>query len=254
MPTIAAIGSAASAALYSTLASAAISAVGAGVNAYAGQQQAKSQSAIADYNYKVEQQNADIAARSAQLQAGWRAQQAAAEQQNRLNNAAALEAQARATEAQGRESARRMRDENDQRLAMMRSRYAASGVTTEGSPLATMAKSAGMLELAVQDEAYKTEMEARAYDRKAAGERYQSGYSLFDKQVAEYEQAAASVGRSLDLQQARMNLASAKSIANSASISSYGSLLSNVSSAIGSFAKVSKASKAAAAAPSTAAS
>jgi len=228
--------------------STAISLISAGISFYGHQQAVKSQEAIANYNYKVEQQNAAISARSAQLQASWRAQQASAEQQNRLNNAAALEAQARATEAQGRESALRMRDENDQRLAMMRSRYAASGVTTEGSPLATMARSAGMLELAVQDEAYKTEMEARAYDRKAAGERYQSGYSLFDKQVAEYEQAAASVGRSLDLQQARMNLASAKSVANSASISSYGSLLSSASSAVGSFAKVSKAPKAAAAA------
>lgn len=220
--------------MYTGIATAVISLVGSGISFFGQQQAAKSQAAIADYNYKVEQQNANIAARSAQLQASWRAQQAAAEQQNRLNNAAALEAQARATEAQGRESARRMRDENDQRLAMMRNRYAASGVTTEGSPLATMAKSAGMLELAVQDEAYKTEMEARAYDRKAADERYQSGYSLFDKQVAEYEQAAASVGRAMSLEKAKLNLLSAKTSAQATNISSYGSLVSGVGSAIAS--------------------
>lgn len=219
---------------YIGAATAVISLIGTGISFYGQQQAAKSQGAIANYNYEIEQQNANIAARSAQLQASWRAQQAAAEQQNRLNNAAALADQARATEAQGRESARRMRDENDQRLAMMRNRYAAAGVTTEGSPLATMARSAGMLELAVQDEAYKTEMEARAYDRKAADERYQSGYSLFDKQVAEYEQAAASVGRAMNLEKAKLNLMSAKSTAQAANISSYGSLVSGVGSAVAS--------------------
>ncbi len=210
-------------------------AIGTGISVYGQQQAVKSQEAVANYNYAIEKQNAEINAKSAKIQAQWRSQTAVAERQNQLNNAAALEAQARAVEVQGREAINRQRDDNELRMARMRSGYAKSGVTTEGSPLATMSESSALLELSVQDSAFQTEMEARAYDRKAAGERYQAGYSLFDQQVADYEAAAASAGRQIDLDTAKGNLASARTNAQAANISSYGTLLSGVGSSVGIF-------------------
>jgi len=223
--------------------SAVVTAVGTGISFYGQQQAAKSQAAIANYNFAIEKQNAEINAKSASIQAQWRSQTAAAERQNQLNNAAALEAQARAVEAQGREETNRRRDENELRMARMRSGYAKSGVTTEGTPLITMAESSALLELSVQDGAFQTEMEARAYDRKAAGERYQAGYSLFDQQVADYESAAAAAGRKISMDEARGNLVSARASAQATSISSYGTLLSGIGQSVGNAYSIYKAGK-----------
>jgi archaeosine-15-forming tRNA-guanine transglycosylase len=226
--------------MYVGIGTAIVGLIGTGVGFYGQQQAAKSQTAIANYNFAIEKQNAEINAKSTQIQAQWRSQTAAAEQQNQLNNAAALEAQARATEQQGREAAQRMRDENDLRLAKMRSGYAKSGVTTEGTPLTTLADSAGLLELGVQDSAFQTEMNARSYDRQAADERYQAGYSLFDKQIADYQEAAASAGKAIDLNVAQGNLAAAKANAQAANISSYGTLIGGVAQAGSNFASIYK--------------
>ena len=207
------------------------SAAGTGLAVYGQQQQAQGQADIANYNFKVQEQNAAISRRATEIQATYRAQAAQAQMQTQLNNAQALNDQARAVEAQGREQGRRMQEEKEQQLSRMRAKYAKSGVTTEGSPLIALGKSATLLELAIQDGSYQAEMEARAYDRKALMEKADAGSSLFDKHIADYEYAAAAAGQAISLNTARADLASGLSQANSTKTASYGTILSGFADA-----------------------
>lgn len=205
-----------------------VSAASTGLTMYAQQQQAESAASVANYNYQVQAQNAAINARAAQMQATWRAQAADANRQNQLNNATALDAQARAREAQSREEQSRLRQENEARLAALQARYGKNGVTSEGSPIVQLAESAKFLELAVQDGSYQAEMEARALGRQAMMERAGADSSAFDKAVADYEYAAASAGHTLALNDAQSSLSSGLARADAARMSSYTTLLSGM--------------------------
>jgi hypothetical protein len=117
-------------------------------------------------------------------------------------------------------------------LGAQRARYAKSGVTSSGSPLAVMAETAGLLELGVADELYKADLERGAFFRKGEAERFQAGFSLLDKASAEYEMAAAAFqgkaaeqGYALAMNNARGERAASYNQASALRISSYGSLL-----------------------------
>lgn len=163
-------------------------AVSTGVSVYGQAQQAESAQAMANYNAQIEQNNAALQAQIAQRNAAYQAQgaeysaQAAmAQYQAGLNNAAILAQQARATEAAGREEARRLREKNEAFLSRQRARYAAAGVVgTEGTPLAVLAETAGKLELESQDAIYQSSLKAREYDWQSQIERYNAGFSLLD--------------------------------------------------------------------------
>lgn len=206
--------------------SVAVSAIGTGLTYYSQQQQAANAERMAQYNYDVQRQNAEVQAKMAQYQADINTRAAMAQHQAGLNNAAALEGQANAVEAQGRERARRMREENLRMLAIQNAKYGRSGVSSEGTPLAVMADTAANLELGVQDAAYETELESRTFRRRAEMERFQAGFSLMDAGVAQYEAAAARTGRGLALRQAELNRLSAKNQAQGLRYSSYGTLIS----------------------------
>ena len=228
--TAAAIGTTATVALYSSLAaSVAATAAGAGLSMYSQQQQAKTASAIADYNYDIERQNAEVQSRMAQQQALWRQQAAQVQYQQQQNNAIAYDQQAQAVEQQAQEKIRRMREEADRTMATKRAAYAKSGITTEGSPIVVLAEAGGLLELGQQDALYDANLEASAWRRKATDERYQSKFSLFNQAVAKYEGDAAKVGKILDLQRADINLASGRAEAEGHRIASYGSLIQGAS-------------------------
>ena len=159
-------------------------------------------------------------------------------------NAAILADQGRATEAQAREQARRTREESDKVLAMQRARYAKSGVVNEGTPLAVMAETAGLLELGVQDAAYEADMTGRAYDRRSELAKFEGrqalyegqlegvdaretiNQSIFDAGVAQYEAAANQAGIAIGLNQARVEKMSGMSTAQGYRNASYGTLLS----------------------------
>ncbi len=212
-----------------TVTSIAASAASTGISMYSQQEQAKTASAIADYNYDIERQNAEVQAKMAQQQALWRQQAAQVQYQLDQNNAQYMDQQARAVQMQAEEKARRVREEGERTLAKQRAQYAASGVVNEGTPLAVLSESAGLIELNAQDAIYEGDVQSRDWLRKAEEARYQSKFSLFDQQAAGYEAAAAKAGKVISLQTAELNRAAGKAQAEGYRISSYGTLLGGVS-------------------------
>lgn len=216
-----------------TAVSVAASAASTGISMYSQQEQAKTASAIADYNYDIERQNAELQAKMAQQQALWRQQAAQVQYQLDQNNAQYMDQQARAVQMQAEEKARRVREEGERTLAKQRAQYAASGVVNEGTPLAVLSESAGLIELNAQDAIYEGDVQSRDWLRKAEEARYQSKFSLFDQQAAGYEAAAAKAGKVISLQTAELNRASGQAQAAGYRMASYGTLLSGAADAVG---------------------
>jgi len=213
-------------------ASIAATAVGTGISYYSQQQQASNASAIANYNAQIAAQNNRVNLAVAQQQAQWQQQSALAQAQAKQNNAVALEQQGRLAEAQAREEGRRMREENERKMATQRARFAKSGVTSEGSPLAIMSESAALLELGVQDLNYKGELEGRSWDRKAELERFDAGFALFDAGIAEYESAAARTGFQIRQRQSAVDRMSGMATAQGYRNAAIGTLVSGAGSAL----------------------
>jgi hypothetical protein len=189
----------------------------AGVSYYGQQQQAASAERLANYNYQVQLQQAQMQAQM---------QKVAADQQYQagMQNSTAMQNEGLRVEQEARERAKRMRSENERLLGQQRAQFGKAGVTSAGSPLAVMAESAGLMELAVGDELYKADMERSAYYRKAEVEKWQAGYSLVDKAAADYNAASASF-------RAQPILLEGQNTANALRVNSYGSLISGVTQA-----------------------
>jgi len=195
------------------------SAASAGVAYYGQQQQAAAAERMANYNYAVQKQQMEMQATMARMQA---------EQQEQagLQNASIMENEAARVELEARERAKRMRTENERMLGAQRAAFGKAGVTSEGSPLTIMAESAGLMELAVSDELYKSNMERQGFLRKAEVERWQTGYSLIDRATADYNYASSRF-RAMPILLEGQNTASALRV------NSYGSLISGVGQAAG---------------------
>ena len=202
-----------------TAASIAASAAGAGMSYYGQQQQAKNAQNVANYNAQIQQQNARIQQQVAQQNSAL----AMSQYQQGQNNATTLQNQALAQEAQGRERADRMREDQSRQLALKRSQYAASGVVNEGSPLAVLADTARLTELNIQDAAHQTELERQSTLHKADQERYQAGSSLFD---AGMENLKADAALRIGYRQADLTKLSGQAQAQGYDMQSYGSLIS----------------------------
>lgn len=189
----------------------------AGMAFYGQQQQAQAADRMAQYNYAVQKQQMEMQARM---------QSIAADQQYQagMQNAQIAQNDATRVEQEARERAKRMRAENERLLGEQRSRFGKAGVTSEGTPLAVMAESAGLMEMAVSDELYKADMERTAFNRKADVEKWQAGYSLIDKAAADYNLASARF-------RATPILLEGQNTATALRTSSYGSLISGVSDA-----------------------
>lgn len=189
----------------------------AGMAFYGQQQQAAAAQRLAQYNYAVQEQQMRMQANM---------QKIAAEQQYAagMQNARLMENEGLRVEQEARERARRMRQENERIAGSQRARFGKAGVTSAGSPLAVMAESAGLMELAVSDELYKANMERSAYYRKADVEKWQAGFSMIDKAAADYN-AATSTYRAQPILMEGQNTATALRV------NSYGSLISGVSDA-----------------------
>jgi len=189
----------------------------AGMSFYGQQQQAASAQRLANYNYQVQLQNSQMQAQM---------QKIAAEQQYAagMQNAKLMQNEGLRVEQEARERARRMRESNERVMGAQRARFGKAGVTSEGSPLAVMAESAGLMELAVADEMYVANLERSAFYRKAEVEKWQAGYSLIDKAAAEYNASTAAF-------RAKPILLEGQNTANALRVNSYGSLISGVSGA-----------------------
>jgi hypothetical protein len=189
----------------------------AGVSYYGQQQQAAASERMANYNFAVQKQQMEMQATMARMQA---------EQQEQagLQNASIMENEAARVELEARERAKRMRTENERMLGAQRAAFGKAGVTSEGSPLTIMAESAGLMELAVSDELYKSNMERQGFLRKAEVERWQTGYSLIDKATADYNYATSRF-RAMPI------LLQGQNEAQALRVNSYGSLISGVGQA-----------------------
>ena len=117
-----------------------------------------------------------------------------------------------------------MRSENERLLGEQRARFGKAGVTSAGTPLAVMAESAGLMELAVSDELYKADMKRSSFYRKAEVEKWQAGYSLIDKAAADYNFASSTF-------RANPILLEGQNTATALRTNSYGSLISGVGDA-----------------------
>lgn len=137
--------------------------------------QAQSQSAqnLAMFNQAVAANNANLAQ--------FQAMGARNQYEQGLLNAKQKEIEAEATRGRGREEMDRQRQENSLRISMLRSKYGASGVTFEGTPLEVLSDAARIGEVAVQDMAYATELESRKTYREAELEKWGAGFSLIDE-------------------------------------------------------------------------
>jgi len=189
----------------------------AGMAYYGQQQQAAAAERMASYNYQVQLQ---------QMQMQAQMQKISAEQQHAagMQNAAIMQNEGLRVEQEARERARRMREANERMMGKQRAAYGKAGVTSEGSPLAVMAESAGLMELAVSDEMYVANLERSAFYRKAEVEKWQAGYSLIDQAAADYNFASASF-------RAKPILLEGQNTANALRVNSYGSLISGATGA-----------------------
>lgn len=189
----------------------------AGMAFYGQQQQADAANRLGQYNYSIQRQQMEMQARM---------QSIAADQQYQagMQNAKTLENEGLRVEQEARERARRMREENERISGAQRARFGKAGVVMEGTPLAVMAESAGLMELAVADEMYKANLERGGFYRKAEVEKWQANYSLIDKAAADYNAMTSSY-------RAQPLLMEGQNTANALRVNSYGSLLSGTSNA-----------------------
>lgn len=214
--------------------------------AAAQMQQAENARAIAQYNADIQRQNTEVAYQLALYQAQTSAQMAQINQasaianasyaelqaagaqgayEQQLENAKQQEMQAAATRAAASEEVNRTREENEQRISMIRSKYGASGVAFEGSPLAVLADTAQLGEVTAQDAYYAGELQSEKELREAEIERFNASFSLIDQygfnveaqnlrnqaaqygyesQLYEYDSAIAGAQKRIGLNQAKL--------------------------------------------------
>lgn len=210
-----------------------VSAAGAGLSYYGQQQQAQNASAVANYNAKIQQQNADMQTRMAAKQYEYNALQrntdqqfAQAKYQQGINNSISLKNQATAQEAQGREQARRMRENQERMLGLQRAKFAKSGVVNEGSPLAVLADTARLTELNIQDTAHQSELERQQSLARSDVEKFQAGFSLLNNDGPDYTMAVADSKRRIAYREADLTRMAGESNAQGYRIGATSSLIS----------------------------
>jgi len=166
------------------LASLAVGAVGTGVAVYGQMQAAKTAKKVGEYNATVDEQNAQETARAAEY------------------NAKLQENQALQAEMDANENIRRKRLENQRYQSTQRARFAAAGVTEEGSPLIVMAETAKLLEMDAQEVNRQAQVEASRLRAGAKETRrtglFQSGQykaqAGFDRMYASAQSSAYKLG------------------------------------------------------------
>jgi hypothetical protein len=197
--------------------SALATAASAGLSFYGQQQQASAAQRMAEYNYAVQKAQMEMQNQMAYQQA--QGQAAIFDY-----NARVAQNEAKRTEMEARERARRMRLENERALGAQRAAYGKAGVTSAGSPLMVMAETAGLGELAVSDELYKADAQRSGLYTQAALEQFKGRMARFEG--SGYQWNAANAGAF-----AKPYLMQGMNEANALRMSSYGSLISGVGSA-----------------------
>ena len=201
--------------------SAAASLAAGGLSYYGQQQQAAAAQRMAQYNYATQKAQMEMQNQMA-------AQQAEGQAKVFDYNQRIAQNEATRSELEARERARRMRADNERMLGVQRARYGKSGVTSAGSPLAVMAETAGLGELAVGDELYKADAQRSGLLQGAALEQFKGRMARFEG--SGYSWNAANAGAF-----ARPALMAGMNEASALRMGSYGSLISGVGSAANAF-------------------
>ena len=161
------------------VAAAVATAIGAGVSAYGQYQAGRTQSAIADYNAKQQENAARQQAVSMQAQAAMRKQEAEANMKMREAEAKAMKVNARNLENQAlsqdsidRANMANRRQEFAKLQATQRAQIAASGVVeSSGTPLDLLAETAARIQQDRDQQQFTTELQRRTLFAEAANER-----------------------------------------------------------------------------------
>jgi hypothetical protein len=220
----------------------------AGQRAAAQAQEVQAQNAqrIAMYNANIQRQNVEVQYQMALYQSQYSSQMAKMNQAAALNNVQFAEFQAlgarkqyeqgmlnaeqkdkdaKLSRLQSSEQANREREKNAQQIALMRSKYGASGVTFEGSPLVMLSDAARLGEANVQDVIFAGELQSRKELREGEITRFKAGFSLidekgfkveaqnlknkaamfeYDSSLYEYDSAIAGVQKNIGMRQAKL--------------------------------------------------
>jgi hypothetical protein len=204
-----------------------------GIAVYGAMEQSASQRRVAEYNYAVQRQQAQLQHAVATRQAQHAQAQAQAQAAIQARNAQALDQQASAERNRGRETVRRMRDEHLRFQAIQRARIAKSGVVAEGTPLEIMADTAGALELQRKDAQFEAEVRAQGYEQNAELERFGGRMTLLDSSMADYEMAAANAGLRINMADARISRMAGFSQARGTQIGGYAAAIGGIGAAAG---------------------
>ncbi len=238
------------------VASLAMSAVGTAVQ-YSAQKRAAGQAqAMANYNYALQTQQANMQASLAEQQASQNASlaeyQAGIQQrnadvlklqatavQNQYNTASEAEAKAGVHNVQNqREDARRF-------LALQRAKIGESGITGAGTPLDSLADAAGTLELQAQSIWHDSEVQSRkltdignaqAYSlrEQSTNEGLQAGMSLFEAANSRWQGQTAEAQQRLSIYGAESERLQGYNTSKNLKMASYGTLFSGLAQAGGS--------------------
>lgn len=229
------------------IASLVTTAVGTGISYYGQQQAAKQQEQIAQYNYTLATQQAQLQAGIAQQQAAANAGMLEYQAQVQRGNADAYLQQANAVIANynkasegavraGELNAERERDNARRFLSFQMAKVAGSGFALAGTPLDALADAASMLELQSQDLFYQGQLEARkmhelggveAYRLRGAAnsETQNAAMTLFQAANERWGERVAEQKLKLDLYGAQVQRLGGQSNAAGYRLASYGTLL-----------------------------
>jgi hypothetical protein len=209
----------------------AISAVSAGVSYYGQQEQAKSTSAMANYNAEVARQNADLQYRVAQRNDEYQRKIIEANQSVQIDASKVIQTQQTVAFDQAREDINRQRKEKEQLIARQRASYASSGVLLEGSPLEVLAETAGVYQLQAADALYKADLQDRELDYKQRMAAYGANVEGFRTSLLDIQSYADRIGKRQAYSQAELNRLSGMNQASGMRTAAVGTLLSGVSNA-----------------------
>lgn len=234
----------------------AVAGVASTVISYRAQQQAAGQAqAMADYNYALQVQQAEVQAQLMRQQADSNAKlmeyQAAIQQRN----ASMLTAQAATVQKQyaiaseaaaktGSENVKTQREEARRFLALQRAKIGESGFTGAGSPIEALGHAAGVLELHAQETWRAANVESRrltdtgeaqAYELRehSKNEGFKAGMTLFQAANERWAGRTAEVQRRLAIYGAEAERLEGYNTARGYKLASYGTLFSGVAQAAG---------------------
>ncbi|WP_397384868.1 hypothetical protein [Prosthecobacter sp.] len=150
---------------------AALSFISSGLQYFNSMDQAKQAQNIANLNLQASMQASQNQYDLAQLQFTTNQRLAAAQAAQGQANAASLAAQADATDKNARADAQRTRLDYERMKAIQRGRMAKGGVLEAGTPLDTMAETAGQMALAIANQNYESSIASSKQRYEAEGEK-----------------------------------------------------------------------------------